>query len=50
MYKTIVADPPWLPTMALINSPASGIGAPKASPQRHYETMGVDEINGVTKF
>ena len=44
MYKTIVADPPWLPEMAIINSPASGIGAPKASPQRHYSTMTVEEI------
>ena len=30
--------------MALINSPASGVGAPKASPQRHYETLSVSEI------
>jgi N6-adenosine-specific RNA methylase IME4 len=30
--------------MALVNSPASGIGAPKASPQRHYPTMSVEEI------
>jgi N6-adenosine-specific RNA methylase IME4 len=38
-FRCIVADPPWLPTMAIINGPASGIGAPKASPQRHYPTM-----------
>jgi N6-adenosine-specific RNA methylase IME4 len=44
MYKTIVADPPWQPTMALVNSPASGIGASKASPQRHYATLGVADI------
>lgn len=43
-YATVVADPPWLPAMALINSPASGIGAPKASPQRHYSTLSVEEI------
>lgn len=43
-FKTIVADPPWQPTMAIINSPASHIGAPKASPQRHYQTMSVEEI------
>lgn len=43
-FKCIVADPPWQPTMALINSPASGIGAPKASPQRHYPTMKVEAI------
>lgn len=43
-YVTIVADPPWLPKMATINGPASGIGAPKASPQRHYQTMSVAEI------
>jgi N6-adenosine-specific RNA methylase IME4 len=39
LYRTIIADPPWQPVMALINGPASGIGAPKASPQRHYYTM-----------
>lgn len=44
MYRTIVADPPWLPEMALINGPASGVGAEKASPQRHYDTMSVEEI------
>lgn len=43
-FRCVVADPPWLPTMALVNSPASGIGAPKASPQRHYKTMSVEEI------
>lgn len=43
-YKTIVADPAWQPTMALVNSPASKIGAPKASPQRHYKTLSVEEI------
>ena len=43
-YRTIVADPPWQPIIAIINSPASGIGAPKASPQRHYPTMNVEEI------
>ena len=43
-YKTIVADPPWQPIMAIINSPTSKIGAPKASPQRHYHTMSVEEI------
>jgi len=43
-YRCVVADPPWQPIMAKINSPASGIGAPKASPQRHYKTLSVDEI------
>lgn len=38
-YRTVVADPPWQPTMAITNG-----GAPKASPQRQYATMGVDEI------
>jgi len=43
-YRTIIADPPWQPVMALINGPASGVGAPKASPQRHYATMSVQDI------
>lgn len=43
-YRTIISDPPWQPAMALINGPASGIGAPKASPQRHYATMSVAAI------
>ncbi len=43
-YRCVVADPPWQPTMALINSPASKVGAPKASPQRHYPTMTVEAI------
>ena len=47
LYSTVVADPSWLPTMAVINGPASGIGAPKASPQRHYATLTVDEISGM---
>lgn len=38
-YKTVVADPPWQPTMAITNG-----GAPKASPQRQYETMTVEDI------
>lgn len=46
-YACIVADPPWLPTMAIINGPASGIGASKASPQRHYATMSVDQIEAI---
>jgi hypothetical protein len=29
IYATVVTDPPWLPAMALINSPASGIGVPR---------------------
>ena len=45
--RCIVADPPWLPTMAAINGPASGLGAPKASPQRHYPTMSVEDIEGM---
>ena len=46
-FKTVVADPPWQPIMAIINSPASGIGAPKGSPQRHYNTLSVDEIKNI---
>lgn len=46
-FRTIVADPPWRPTMASINGPASGIGAPKASPQRHYATLSLDEISAL---
>lgn len=38
-YRTVVADPPWQPTMAITNG-----GAPKASPQHHYDTMGVADI------
>jgi N6-adenosine-specific RNA methylase IME4 len=38
-YRTIVVDPPWQPTMAITNG-----GAPKASPQRHYDTLSVPEI------
>ncbi len=43
-FKCIVADPPWHPKMSIINSPATGIGAPKASPQRHYATMSLKDI------
>jgi N6-adenosine-specific RNA methylase IME4 len=39
LYRTVVADPPWQPTMALVNG-----GAPKASPQLRYTTRSVDEI------
>lgn len=38
-FRTIVADPPWTPTMSITNGMA-----PKASPQKHYVTMSVDEI------
>jgi N6-adenosine-specific RNA methylase IME4 len=38
-YRTVVADPPWQPTMAITNG-----GAPKASPQHHYDTLSVAEI------
>lgn len=38
-YRTVVADPPWQPTMAITNG-----GAPKASPQRFYKTLTVPEI------
>lgn len=38
-WKTVVADPPWRPAMSVING-----GAPKASPQKHYETMKIPEI------
>jgi len=46
-FCCVVADPPWLPKMAVINSPASGVGAPKASPQRHYDTMSVEQIESI---
>lgn len=38
-YKTVVADPPWTPTMSITNG-----GAPKASPQCHYNTLSIEEI------
>lgn len=38
-YRTIVADPPWQPKMAITNG-----GAPKASPQLRYDTLSVPEI------
>jgi len=38
-YRTVVTDPPWQPTMAITNG-----GAPKASPQRQYDTLTVAEI------
>jgi N6-adenosine-specific RNA methylase IME4 len=44
VYRCIVADPPWTPTMSIINGPSTGIGAPKGSPQRQYGTLGLDEI------
>lgn len=39
LYRTVVADPPWQPAMALTNG-----GATKASPQNFYETLSVAEI------
>lgn len=41
-WRTVVADPPWQPAMAIENG-----GAPKASPQLHYATMTVEEIIAV---
>lgn len=38
-YRTVVADPPWQPTMAITNG-----GAPKASPQLRYMTLSVEDI------
>ena len=38
-YRTVVADPPWAPTMSIING-----GSPKASPQTRYQTMSVAQI------
>ena len=38
-YRTVVADPPWQPTMDTVNG-----GALKASPRRHYDTMPLSEI------
>lgn len=43
-YKTIVCDPPWTPTISIVNGPASRIGASKASPQRQYQTLSLEEI------
>lgn len=43
-YKTLVVDPPWTPTMSLINGPKDGKGASKASPQRRYKTMSLEDI------
>lgn len=39
LYRTVVADPPWQPKMAITNG-----GAPKASPQRFYDTLSVSQI------
>lgn len=39
VFSTVVADPPWQPKMAITNG-----GAPKASPQRQYNTLSVSEI------
>ena len=38
-WRTVVADPPWRPAMSITNG-----GAPKASPQDHYDTLSVGEI------
>jgi|HubBroStandDraft_1064217.scaffolds.fasta_scaffold85269_2 N6-adenosine-specific RNA methylase IME4 len=38
-YRCVVADPPWQPAMAITNG-----GAPKASPQRHYDTLSLSQI------
>lgn len=46
-YRCIVADPPWRPAISIVNGPASGIGAEKASPQRHYGTLDVEEIKAL---
>src|SRR5579885_3067348 len=43
-YRTVVADPPWQPTLgATWNSRMRD----KAGPQRFYDTMSVDEIIAV---
>ena len=41
-FRTVVADPPWTPIMSIINA-----HAPKGSPQRHYETLSIEEIIGL---
>lgn len=41
-YRTVVADPPWTPAMSVTNG-----GAPKASPQIHYETMTLEAIKSL---
>jgi N6-adenosine-specific RNA methylase IME4 len=41
-WRTVVADPPWRPEMSVVNG-----GAPKASPQHHYDTMSLDEIKAL---
>ena len=38
-WRCVVADPPWRPAMEATNG-----GAVKASPSRHYDTLGFDEI------
>jgi len=38
-FKTIVIDPPWTPAMSITNGNAS-----KASPQKFYSTLTLDEI------
>lgn len=39
LFKTVVADPPWTPIMSVINGKA-----PKASPQKHYSTLSLEDI------
>ncbi len=41
-FRTVVADPPWRPSMSVTNG-----GAPKASPQKHYATMSYAEIAAI---
>lgn len=41
-YGTILADPPWTPDMSVTNG-----GAPKGSPQMHYDTMTLDDIKAL---
>ena len=38
-WRTVVVDPPWRPTMSIVNG-----GASKASPQHHYDTLTLGEI------
>lgn len=44
--RTIVADPPWTPAISTILGPL-WTAKNKASPQKHYEVMTVEEICGI---
>jgi N6-adenosine-specific RNA methylase IME4 len=43
LFRTIVADPPWLPALHK-NTVGRSVGKYRAGPQRYYSTLSVDEI------